>query len=123
VELGPGRGTLSSDLSRVFGQFPQTADCVSFHLVEISPHLKRVQEKKICKRMFDDKKTLEKLTLEYKKQGIHQSTTYYGQPITWYHLLDQVPAEKDGFTVFVANEFFDAFPIYKFAVGLTFFNL
>ncbi|TSP57646.1 Protein arginine methyltransferase NDUFAF7, mitochondrial [Bagarius yarrelli] len=45
VELGPGRGSLTSDVLRVFGQL-QSVLCgasVSVHLVEVSPKLSQVQ--------------------------------------------------------------------------------
>ncbi|KAH7971634.1 hypothetical protein HPB52_000663 [Rhipicephalus sanguineus] len=48
VELGPGRGTLSDDMLRVFSKYSDAMEVVSLHLVEISPHLSQVQELKLC---------------------------------------------------------------------------
>jgi len=80
----------------------------------------KMQEKKICKRLFENKE-IEKLIDNYQINGTYETKTYYEQPITWYRLLDQLPSPTDGFTVFLANEFFDAFPIHKFAVSFNSF--
>ena len=45
VELGPGRGTLTKDILRVFGQFRRVLDSLSVHLVEASPTMSHLQEK------------------------------------------------------------------------------
>lgn len=113
VELGPGRGTLCSDISRVISQFRQTNNNVSFHLVEISPFLRKIQEKNICQNL--DNETFETIQA-YSDNGVYKSETIHGLPITWYSTIDQVPSENSGFTVYVANEFFDAFPVNKFVV-------
>ncbi|WDM85668.1 SAM-dependent methyltransferase [Ehrlichia sp. JZT12] len=44
VELGPGRGTLISDVIRVLKKFEQCYAAVTIYLVEISPILKRIQQ-------------------------------------------------------------------------------
>ncbi|KAJ6215730.1 hypothetical protein RDWZM_010230 [Blomia tropicalis] len=114
VELGPGRGTLTSDIARVMSQFEMTKDCCQFFLIEISTHLQQIQEKQICKRLFDDEKRIASIVRQYQNDGQYRATTHYGQPITWYQHLDRLSYSNDGFTVFIANEFFDALPIYKF---------
>lgn len=109
VELGPGRGTLTADLCRVFSQFEQSKDVCTFSLVEVSPYLKFVQQALICRNIEKAGQNLE----HYKAEGMFSSKTVHGQRIDWYRSLDMVP-EEHGFTVFLANEFFDAFPIHKF---------
>lgn len=43
AELGPGRGTLMSDLLRSTAVFPEFQASLSVHLVEMSPHLRQQQ--------------------------------------------------------------------------------
>jgi len=43
AELGPGRGTLMSDILRVIAQFPDMAGTAEIWLVEASPTLRKVQ--------------------------------------------------------------------------------
>ncbi|XP_053204489.1 protein arginine methyltransferase NDUFAF7, mitochondrial-like [Panonychus citri] len=104
VELGPGRGTLASDISRVLNQFSFVRDQASLHLVEISPHLVQIQEQHLCGNVS---------VLGKDNFTRHDSQTKLGLPITWYRSLDQVP-EAPGFTVYIAHEFLDALPIHKF---------
>ncbi|XP_015785995.1 protein arginine methyltransferase NDUFAF7, mitochondrial-like [Tetranychus urticae] len=104
VELGPGRGTLVSDISRVLNKFSHTRDQASLHLVEISPYLVQLQEQKLCGNVS---------VLGKDDFTRHDSLTKLGLPITWYRSLDQVP-EVPGFTVYIAHEFLDALPIHKF---------
>lgn len=47
---------------------------------------------------------------------LHHSLTKSGIPVTWYRSIEQLP-EKTGFSAFVAHEFFDALPVYKFQVN------
>ena len=93
VELGPGRGTLMSDMLRVLKRLlPEKVSGISVHLVETSPKMRELQEAKLCQPKY-------KLT----NPGFC--------PIFWHHRVDQVPK---GFSFFVAHEFFDALPIRKF---------
>lgn len=103
VELGPGRGYLSADVARVLAQFgqknPTNPDTVSFHLVEISDRLRAIQERTICGD----------------RESTAKTRTAHGQPITWYRSVDELPSTwEPGFTVFLANEYFDALPVHKF---------
>lgn len=45
IELGPGRGTLTSDILRVFKKVPHFWDNLTIHLVETSPVLRGKQQK------------------------------------------------------------------------------
>ncbi|KAG1682055.1 Protein arginine methyltransferase NDUFAF7, mitochondrial [Nymphon striatum] len=99
IELGPGRGTLSSDLLRVISKYSDLSKHVSLHFVEVSPHLRAMQEELLCKNASPTlKETSQKLT-------------HHGIPVHWYSDLKEVPP---GFTCLIANEFFDALPIHKF---------
>ncbi len=84
VELGPGRGTLMSDLLRMAVLRPDFLKAAQLNLVEMSPRLRDIQ-----------KKTLRHapLTPEFR------------------NTFRDVP---DGPLIVVANEFFDALPIHQF---------
>ncbi len=85
VEIGPGRGTLASDVQRVISKLaPGFADAASFHLVETSGRLQEQQ-----------RKTLGKAPIK----------------TTWHDRLETVP---DGFMLLVANELLDAIPTRQF---------
>lgn len=107
VEIGPGRGTLVDDITRVFSQFPKARSCLSISLVEVSPFLRQVQEQNLC----GTTSVLEQE--DANKLGVHSSMTKLGFPITWYPDIDSVP-ETSGFTSYIAHEFLDALPIHKF---------
>ncbi|XP_070156684.1 protein arginine methyltransferase NDUFAF7, mitochondrial isoform X2 [Polyergus mexicanus] len=109
VELGPGRGTLISDMLRVFKKL-NVLNKISVHLVELSPVLSMIQAKKLCIESRDSELRINK--------NQRNSVTYYREGITkdrvkiyWYYTINDVPRE---FSVFVAQEFFDALPIHKF---------
>ncbi|XP_060773986.1 protein arginine methyltransferase NDUFAF7, mitochondrial [Neoarius graeffei] len=106
VELGPGRGSLTSDLLRVFSQL-QSALCgasVSVHLVEVSPKLSEVQAR--CLTGENSQVCVSDEECVYRT-----GTTHTGVPVSWYHRIDDIPR---GFSIFLAHEFFDALPIHKF---------
>lgn len=50
VELGPGRGTLMSDLLRAARTLPGFSDALQVHLVETSPALRIVQERTLSQQ-------------------------------------------------------------------------
>ena len=104
IELGPGRGTLSADISRVLSQFSSTRDTSSLHLIEISSHLTQIQERTVCGATS---------LIERHQRKEHHSLSKNGIPVTWYTSLDQLP-ETSGFNAFVGHEFFDALPVHKF---------
>ncbi|MBD8876087.1 class I SAM-dependent methyltransferase [Roseibium polysiphoniae] len=84
VELGPGRGTLMSDLLRTAALRPAFLEAAELTLVEMSQKLRKQQAKKL------------------EKSGL--------QP-RFAEGLDQI---ESGPLVVVANEFFDALPIHQF---------
>ncbi|MES0880724.1 class I SAM-dependent methyltransferase [Roseibium sp. SCP14] len=84
VELGPGRGTLMSDLLRMASLRPPFLKAARLNLVEISPRLRIIQ-----------KKTLARSPLKPE-------------------FRDNFRDVPDGPLILVANEFFDALPIHQF---------
>ncbi|XP_057323235.1 protein arginine methyltransferase NDUFAF7, mitochondrial [Microplitis mediator] len=113
VELGPGRGTLSKDILKVFKQL-KAINKLSVHLVEVSPALSDIQAKKLCvssKEVSpilisgDDKEN--KLASYHYREGVTED----GTKVFWYRSIEHVPRK---FSVFIAHEFFDALPIHKF---------
>ena len=84
VELGPGRGTLMSDALRAARLQPGLADAATVHLVEVSPPLRELQQRKLADCGF----------------AVH-----------WHATFAEVPP---GPVFAVANELFDALPIRQF---------
>ncbi|XP_066577537.1 protein arginine methyltransferase NDUFAF7, mitochondrial isoform X2 [Amia ocellicauda] len=106
VELGPGRGSLASDILRVFSQLSSVlaGSSVTVHLVEVSPRLSEVQAQTLT---GDQHQTAGTENEPVYRRG----TTSTGLPVFWYRGLEDVPK---GFSLFLAHEFFDALPIHKF---------
>ncbi|XP_043913423.1 protein arginine methyltransferase NDUFAF7, mitochondrial [Protopterus annectens] len=104
VELGPGRGSLMSDVLRVFSQLNSilTKSQISVHLVEVSPKLAEIQAENL---------TVEKTGRILDENAYKQGFTQTGLSICWYRSLQDVPR---GCAFYLANEFFDALPIHKF---------
>jgi NADH dehydrogenase [ubiquinone] 1 alpha subcomplex assembly factor 7 len=84
IELGPGRGTLMVDIMRAGRAMPDFLSSVRPRLVEMSPHLRALQES-----------TLQAAGIE----------------ATWHGSLDEIPS---GPALLVANEFIDALPVRQF---------
>lgn len=85
VEAGPGRGTLMSDILRVIRQStPGIYECCKVFLIETSPRLRRVQQKKLQE---------------------------HGQRVQWLDSIEGLPQLP---IMMVANEFLDALPIRQF---------
>lgn len=84
VELGPGRGTLMTDLVRSLGSISSFQAAIDIHLVETSPVLKA-----------------------------RQAQALDAQPatVTWHETFDTVPQEC---AITIASEFFDALPVRQF---------
>ena len=84
VELGPGRGTLMSDIFRVLKLRQWSLDGVQLHLVETSEPLRAAQR---------------------------EALGPMAAGASWHSSIDSVPP---GRTIYVANEFFDALPVRQF---------
>ncbi len=83
IELGPGRGTLMHDALRAARVMPGFREALVLHLVEISPALQTVQQRRLA-------------SLDV--------------PILWHGALADVPS---GPSILVANEFIDALPVHQ----------
>ena len=83
VELGPGRGTMMLDAMRAAQVVPAFRNALVVHLIEISPALRARQEETL--------------------KGI-------GAPMLWHDSFEEVPP---GPAIVLANEFFDALPVYQ----------
>ncbi|ODN02901.1 NADH dehydrogenase [ubiquinone] complex I, assembly factor 7 [Orchesella cincta] len=109
VELGPGRGTLSKDMLKVFNRFqPVIGNDVSLNLVEISPFLSQKQYEVICSS--DVLKQGENKVTPPPNSYKHGISKDYDFPVSWYKDIRDVPKE---FSFYVAHEFFDALPVHK----------
>ena len=85
VEFGPGRGTMMADMLRAVEQLaPTLFRSASVHMVETSDRLTGVQRATLAS---------------------------YGEKVAWHSHIGDIPA---GFSLLVANEFFDAIPIRQF---------
>ncbi|XP_047378256.1 protein arginine methyltransferase NDUFAF7, mitochondrial isoform X2 [Sciurus carolinensis] len=106
VELGPGRGTLTGDILRVFSQLGSVLkNCdISIHLVEVSQKLSEIQALTLTEEKIPLERNAESLV--YMK-GVSKS----GIPISWYRNLQDVPK---GYSFYLAHEFFDVLPVHKF---------
>ena len=83
IELGPGRGTLLDDALRATKAVGGFREAAVVHLVEISPALREVQERRLAKT---------------------------GLAMLWHDTLEDVPG---GPSIIVANEFIDALPVHQ----------
>ncbi|KAG9336122.1 hypothetical protein JZ751_002469 [Albula glossodonta] len=106
VEFGPGRGSLASDILRVFSQLrgALVGTTPSVHLIEVSPRLSEVQAHSLTGSQ-------NQLSGREEEPAYRWGTTTTGLPIAWYRRLEDVPK---GFSIYLAHEFFDALPIHKF---------
>uniref|UniRef100_A0A8C9ZAV3 Protein arginine methyltransferase NDUFAF7 n=1 Tax=Sander lucioperca TaxID=283035 RepID=A0A8C9ZAV3_SANLU len=106
VELGPGKGSLASDVLRVFSQLRSVLGgaSVSLHLVEVSPALSRLQAQSLTGSRSQEAHAED-------EPAYRRGETTGGLPVSWYRRLEDVPT---GFSIFLAHEFFDALPIHKF---------
>jgi NADH dehydrogenase [ubiquinone] 1 alpha subcomplex assembly factor 7 len=83
VELGPGRGTLMFDALRAAHVVKGFREAIVLHLVEISPALQQVQQRRL--------ESLDAVML-------------------WHATFDEVPG---GPSIIIANEFIDALPVHQ----------
>ncbi len=88
TELGPGKGTLMTDLVRALRAMPGAAEAARIHMVETSPRLADLQRQNLA------------------QAGI--------TGVQWHQRLADVPREP---VIVIANEFFDALPIRQFVRG------
>ncbi|PKI84410.1 hypothetical protein MVES_001672 [Malassezia vespertilionis] len=109
IELGPGRGTLLSDMLRTFANFPEMFNCLrTIQLVEASPWLLETQEKVVVEALQ-----------KYGKEPVDSDTAVEElKPnqvrLEWFPSYHDVPTDPKSWTIVTAHEFFDALPIHIF---------
>ncbi|KAI3632460.1 hypothetical protein MIR68_009566 [Amoeboaphelidium protococcarum] len=117
VELGAGRGTLLSDMLRVWqsgcNNIREHLD--SINLVERSLELRKVQLQTLLRSFnlntseFDNNALSPELDLSQPVQNIKLQN---GVTVNWYSDFEQIPL---GYPIFLmAHEFFDALPFHQF---------
>ena len=116
-----------SSCLQVFTQFPAIKDAISLHLVEISPKLGEIQCQLLtgCTNVagHSDEMSHGKqspavqqnadVATDHSRPCYRSAVSRHNFPINWYRSLKDVPRER---SFFVAHEFLDALPIYKFQV-------
>lgn len=110
VELGPGKGTLAVDILRTLKSLNMAVG-LSYHFIDLSPHLKKVQQNSIltsCKGMLQHEK--------YKniERYFDKNTSFY-----WYSTLGEMNSlylqeYKPQPVIIIGHEIFDALPIHIF---------
>merc|ERR1719367_364259 len=91
VELGPGKGTLLTDILRTLSKLqPGLVQGISLHLVEVSTRMRKEQEQEL---------------------GFKDGLTKWGASVHWHDHIADVPQK---FSFFIAHEFLDALPVNKF---------
>jgi NADH dehydrogenase [ubiquinone] 1 alpha subcomplex assembly factor 7 len=90
VELGPGLGTLMRDLLMATRNIPNFHNSLVVHMVEISPRLRELQQKKLL-------------------------AAFPNISFTWHEHYLAIPSNRP--LLIVANEFFDAMPIIQYYRG------
>ncbi|CAF0712266.1 unnamed protein product [Brachionus calyciflorus] len=102
IEMGPGRGTLMSDMLRVWSKEKTAPLNVFVYMIETSPYLRKTQMKNLC-------------NLDQEPEILNEYKSKYSEniKIVWVTDITQLP-RKEAAHFFVANEFFDALPVHKF---------
>lgn len=95
IEYGPGQGIMMSDILKI--------------IHNLSPHLFSESIDDLIKKQ---QITCHLIEISTKLQALQaQNLSSYTSMIHWNTLLDEVP---DGYTIILANEFFDALPIKEY---------
>ncbi|EME77403.1 uncharacterized protein MYCFIDRAFT_191514 [Pseudocercospora fijiensis CIRAD86] len=106
MEVGPGRGTLMSDMLRTIRNFPPLAKAVeAVYLIEASDTLRKTQHELLC---GDNPMTETKLGWE----SISRHSP--DLKIVWTEDHKFVPRDASKTPFIIAHEFFDALPIHIF---------
>jgi NADH dehydrogenase [ubiquinone] 1 alpha subcomplex assembly factor 7 len=111
VELGPGRGTLMSDILRTIGQFKAFVGAVEeVWLVEAGKALREKQRDVICGEAVQMKEREEE-----GKRWWEAKSMFGDVVVKWVEDIVMLPEQREGKMPFVvAHEFFDALPIHAF---------
>ena len=117
IEMGPGIGTLMSDILRVAAKFPDFQQAIRVNLVELSDSMRSKQKKTLkCTTILDTtvSKKDDNVGKGDVKTGIERMQSESGVHVNWFYSLSQVPDDKDVPTLIVAQELLDAFPVHQF---------
>lgn len=91
IEMGPGRGTLMSDMLRIWQMRPALCRQLHVHMIEISPARQQQQQIKLAPQ------------------------SHIASTLSWHQDLSACVADIEkqpkGLCLFIANELIDAFPI------------
>lgn len=115
IEMGPGRGTLMSDILRTIGQFGTFAKSVSaVWLVEAGEGLRVKQKDVLCGENAEMKEVRDPTG----KNVWWEATSKQGIPVRWVEdvvlLPDSTETGDQTMPFIIAHEFFDALPIHAF---------
>jgi len=114
IEMGPGRGTLMSDVLRTIGQFRAFASSVdAVWLVEAGEGLRKKQRDVLC----GEGVAMQELSDESGKNVWWEAKSRYADiPVRWVEDIALLPKREaaDGMPFIIAHEFFDALPIHAF---------
>ncbi|KAI9885810.1 MAG: hypothetical protein M1823_002389 [Watsoniomyces obsoletus] len=105
IELGPGRGTLMSDMLRTFRRLGMLHAISTIYLVEASPSLRKTQHETLC-----DNALLKETHLGFSST----SQRWPNVSFVWVDELRRVPKNIGSTPFIIAHEFFDALPIHVF---------
>ncbi len=111
IELGPGRGTLMSDILRTISQFKSFVGAIEeVWLVEAGEGLRMKQRDLLCGEGVQmDMKT------DQMKTWWEARSKYGNVTVKWVEDILMLPAQtRDSMPFVVAHEFFDALPIHAF---------
>lgn len=114
MEVGPGRGTMMSDILRTAAQFRSFTNAIeAVWLVEAGDGLREQQCKLLCGEDAKMKSVEEKGQVRY-----WEAVSKYGNvPIRWVEDIALLPKNQDAtqkMPFIIAHEFFDALPIHAF---------
>lgn len=113
IEMGPGRGTLISDILRTIGQFRTFANAIqAVWLVEAGSGLRLKQKDLLC----GEEAEMKEMTDGTGKNKWWEAISRQGIPVRWVEDIVLLPESGEGASIpfVIAHEFFDALPIHAF---------
>jgi NADH dehydrogenase [ubiquinone] 1 alpha subcomplex assembly factor 7 len=100
IELGPGRGTMMTDMLRAWARFRPFLDVLSVHMVDSSEELQEIQRKRLSTGSKKGERTAK-----------HDGT---GVTVHWHKALRDVPVAKGASSIIIGQEFLDCMPVRQF---------
>lgn len=111
IEMGPGRGTLISDILRTVGQFQTFAKAIeAVWLIEAGSGLRLKQKDLLCGEQAE----MKEITDSTGKNRWWEATSKQGIPVRWVEDIVLLPECGASMPFIIAHEFFDALPIHAF---------